>query len=98
MSFGKRTETDEVGRGRHPTAVREREYVEEPAHAAPNEVVAEEQVTTATPSAWSVARGWMGFLAAFVGIALAVVEVILGFRLGFLLANANASNSFVDFI
>src|SRR5881227_1330119 len=58
----------------------------------------EEQVTTATPSAWSVARGWIRVLAAWIGIALAVVEVILGFRLGFLLANANPSNSFVDFI
>ena len=98
MPFGKRTETVEEERGRRPTAVREREYVEEPTHAARNEVDAEEQVTTATPSGWSVARGWMGFLAAFIGIALAGVEVILGFRLGFLLANANPNNGFVDFI
>ncbi len=98
MSFGRKTERVEEEHGRHPTAVREREYVEEPTHAARHEVDAEEQVTTATPSAWSVARGWMGFLAAFIGIALAIVEVILGFRLGFLLANANASNGFVDFI
>ena len=34
----------------------------------------------------------------FIGIALAGVEVILGFRLGFLLANANPNNGFVDFI
>src|SRR5439155_23477859 len=53
---------------------------------------------TATPRAWGVARGWSGVLATWIGIALAVVEVILGFRLGFLLANANPSNSFVDFI
>jgi len=98
MPFGKRTETDEDERGRHPTAVRERGYVEEPSHAARNEVDAEEQVTTATPSAWSVARGWIGVLAAWIGIALAVVEVVLGFRLGFLMANANPSNGFVDFI
>src|SRR5262249_28717046 len=58
----------------------------------------EEQVTTAAPSGWSITRGWMGFLAAFVGIALAAVEVVLGFRLGFLMANANPNNGFVDFI
>src|SRR3989442_9779514 len=45
-----------------------------------------------------MARGWMGFLATFIGIALAAVEVILGFRLGFLIANANPNNGFVDFI
>ncbi len=98
MAFGKRTETIEQERGRNATGAPEREYVEEPVHAARNEVDAEEQVTTATPSAWSVARGWIGVFAAWIGIALAVVEVILGFRLGFLLANANPSNSFVDFI
>src|SRR5439155_261724 len=54
--------------------------------------------TTATPSASSVARGWIGVFAAWMGIALAVVEVIIGFRLGFLLAGANPSNGFVDFI
>src|SRR2546422_7626725 len=91
MPFGKRTETVEEERGRHPTAVREREYVE-PTHAARNEVDAEEQVTTTTPSAWSVARGWIGVLAAWIAIALAVVEVVLGFRLGFLLASANPNN------
>ena len=36
--------------------------------------------------------------AAWIGISLAAVEVILGFRLGFLLAGANPSNGFVDFI
>ena len=99
MAFGRRTEKVEDERGRHMTAVREREYVHEPTtHAARNEVDAEEQVTTATPSASSVARGWIGVFAAWMGIALAVVEVIIGFRLGFLLAGANPSNGFVDFI
>src|SRR5207245_4055026 len=56
MAFGRRTEKVEDERGRHVTAVREREYVHEPTtHAARNEVDAEEQVTTATPSASSVA-------------------------------------------
>src|SRR5437867_3346327 len=99
MALGRRTEKVEDERERHATAVREREYVHEPTtHAARNEVDAEEQVTTATPSASSVARGWIGVFAAWIGIALAVVEVILGFRLGFLLAGANPSNGFVDFI
>ena len=96
--FGRKTKEVEEERGGHSTAVREREYVEEPTHSDRDDIEAEEEVTTAAPSGWSVARGWMGFLAAFIGIALAVVEVILGFRLGFLLANANANNGFVDFI
>ncbi len=99
MAFGTRTEKVEDERERHATAVREREYVHEPTtHAARNEVDAEEQVTTATPSASSVARGWISVFAAWIAIALAGVEVILGFRLGFLLAAANPSNGFVDFI
>jgi len=99
MALGRRTEKVEDERGRHATAVREREYVHEPTtHAARNEVDAEEQVTTATPSASSLARGWIGVFAAWIGISLAAVEVILGFRLGFLLAGANPSNGFVDFI
>ena len=99
MGLGRRAEKVEDERGWHATAVPERGYVHEPTtHAARNEVDAEEQVTTATPSASSVARGWIGVFAACVGIALAVVEVIVGFRLGFLLAAANPSNGFVDFI
>jgi len=90
MALGRRTEKVEDERGRHATAVPERGYVHEPTtHAARNELDAEEQVTTATPSASSLARGWIG---------VAAVEVILGFRLGFLLAGANPSNGFVDFI
>src|SRR5437867_11140812 len=99
MALGRRTEKVEDERGRHATAVPERGYVHEPTtHAARNEVDAEEQVTTATPSASSLARGWIGLFATWSGSSLAVVEVILGFRLGFLLAGANPSNGFVDFI
>src|SRR5438093_5828014 len=99
MALGRRTEKVEDERGRHATAVPERGYVHEPTtHAARNEVDAEEQVTTATPSASSLARGWIGVFAAWIGISLAVVEGILGFRLGFLLAGGNPSNGFVDFI
>jgi len=97
MPNGERTDKVKEERGRHGTAVRERDY-EEPTHTDRNELDAEEQVTTSTPSAWSVARRWIGVFGAWIGIALAVVEVILGFRLGFLLAGANPSNGFVDFI
>jgi hypothetical protein len=85
-------------RGRHGTAVRERDYAKEAAHTDRNEIDAEERVTTTTPTAWSVARGWISVFAAWSAIAVAGVEVILGFRLGFLLAAANPSNGFVDFI
>src|SRR5437899_12247663 len=99
MALGRRTEKVKDERGRHATSVPERGYVHEPTtHAARNELDAEEQVTTATPSASSLARGWIGVFAAWIGISLAAVEVILGFRLGFLLAGANPSNGFVDFI
>jgi hypothetical protein len=97
MPNGERTDKVKEQEGLHGTAVREREY-EEPTHTDRNELDAEEQVTTTTPSAWSVARGWIGVLAAWMAIALAVVEVVLGFRLGFLLAAANPGNGFVDFI
>ena len=97
MPNGERTHKVKEERERHGTAVRERDY-EEPTHTDRNELDAEEQVTTTTPSAWRVARGWIGVLAAWMAIALAVVEVVLGFRLGFLLAAANPSNGFVDFI
>src|SRR5437660_12858956 len=99
MALGRRTDKVEDERGPHATAAPERGYVHESTtYAARNEVDAEEQVTTATPSASSLARGWIGVFAAWIGIGLAVVEVILGFRLGFLLAGANPSNGFVDFI
>src|SRR4029450_13306638 len=98
MPFGRRTKEVEEERGGHATAVREREYVEEPSHRDRSELDAEEEVRTAAPSGWSIARSLMSFLAAFIGIALALIQVILGFRLGFLLANANPSNGFVDFI
>src|SRR5947199_10483868 len=99
MALGRRTEKVEDERGRHATAVREREYVHEPTtHAARNEVDAEEQVTTATPSASSVALGWIGVFAASPGNALAEAEGVSGFRLGFLLAAANTSSCGVYFI
>ncbi|HLF09274.1 MAG TPA: hypothetical protein VI789_08005 [Dehalococcoidia bacterium] len=47
---------------------------------------------------WNVARGWVRMIGAWIMAALAVVETLLVFRLGFQLANANPNNGFVDFI
>ena len=47
---------------------------------------------------WNIARGWVRMIGAWIMVALAVVETLLVFRLGFQLANANANNGFVDFI
>jgi uncharacterized protein YggT (Ycf19 family) len=47
---------------------------------------------------WNLARGWVRSLGAIILVALAVVETLMVFRLGFLLAEANASNGFVNFI
>jgi len=62
------------------------------------EAVAEDEVVTAAPGSWNVARGWVRVLAALLGVALVAVEAAIGFRLAFLLGNANPANGFVDFI
>ena len=62
------------------------------------ELTGEEEVTSSRPGGASIARRLMGTLALFAGIGLAVVETLLGFRLAFLLSEANAANGFVDFI
>jgi uncharacterized protein YggT (Ycf19 family) len=62
------------------------------------ELTGEEEVTSSSPGRASVARRLMGTLALFAGIGIAVVETLLGFRLAFLLSEANAANGFVDFI
>jgi len=94
MAIRRRTEEEEIEdeHGRYRTAVHEREPADR------HEALAEEQVVTATPDSWSVARGWIRVIALWIAVALAAVETVLGFRLGFLLAGANASNGFVDFI
>lgn len=58
----------------------------------------EEQVVHSTGSSWELARSWVRSLGALILVALAVVETLLVFRLGFLLADANSSNGFVNFI
>jgi len=62
------------------------------------ELTGEEEITSSSPGGASIARRLMGTLALFAGIGIAVVETLLGFRLAFLLSEANATNGFVDFI
>ncbi|MDO8616553.1 MAG: hypothetical protein Q7T33_12600 [Dehalococcoidia bacterium] len=72
---------------------------EEPAvQATDQEVAGEEEVIQTHPDTWNVARGWLRTFGAFVAVAFAVIETLLIFRFGFLLAGANPSNGFVDFI
>ena len=47
---------------------------------------------------WNLARGWVRSLGAVILVALAVVETLLVGRAAFLLAEANATNGFVNFI
>lgn len=65
---------------------------------ARDESVVEEQVVHSPAGGWNLARGWVRSLGAVTMAALAIVEALLVFRLGFLLANANANNGFVNFI
>src|SRR3989442_3489846 len=64
--------------------------------ASNDEMVTEEQVTRS--DGWNLARGFVRTFGLWVLAALAIVETLLGFRLGFLLAGANPANGFVDFI
>jgi len=63
-----------------------------------NDSVVEEQVMHSPAGGWNLARGWVRSLSAAVMVALAVVETLLVFRTGFLLAEANSNNGFVNFI
>jgi len=65
---------------------------------ARDDSVVEEQVVHSPAGGWNLARGWVRSLGAVILVALAVVETLLVGRLGFLLAEANANNSFVNFI
>lgn len=75
-----------------------RQPVVEDRPVARNDTVVEEQVTHSPAGGWNLARGWVRSLGAVIMVALAVVETLLVFRLGFLLAEANSSNGFVNFI
>ena len=65
---------------------------------ARDDSVVEEQVVHSPAGGWSLARGWVRSLGAVILVALAAVETLLVFRLGFLLAEANPNNGFVNII
>jgi uncharacterized protein YggT (Ycf19 family) len=65
---------------------------------ARNDSVVEEQVVHSPAGGWNLARGWVRSLGAVILVALAVVETLLVGRVAFLLAEANATNGFVNFI
>jgi uncharacterized protein YggT (Ycf19 family) len=65
---------------------------------ARDDSVVEEQVVHSPAGGWNLARRWVRSLGGAIMVALAIVETLLVFRVGFLLAKANASNSFVNFI
>ena len=75
----------------------ERRPVADPSIARDDSVV-EEQVVHSPAGGWNLARGWVRSLGAVIMAALAIVETLLVFRLGFLLANVNSNNGFVNFI
>ncbi len=77
--------------GHRQTAVEDRPL-------ARDESVVEEQVVHSSAGGWNLARGWVRSLGAVIMVALAVVETLLAGRLAFLLAEANATNGFVNFI
>ena len=76
----------------------ERRPVAEDRPIARDDSVVEEQVVHSPAGGWNLARGWVRSLGAIIMVALAVVETLLVFRLGFLLAEANPNNGFVNFI
>src|SRR2546425_1194860 len=79
--------------GRHSIMIKEEPMM---TRASNDEMVTEEQVTRS--GGWNLARGFVRTFGLWVLAALAIVETLLGFRLGFLLAGANPANGFVDFI
>jgi len=79
---------------RHEHPVEEDERLE----AERLEVVGEEEVVQAYPDPWHLVRGVVYTFTLWIGVAITVIEVLLGFRLGFLLASSNPSNGFVNFI
>lgn len=88
-----RTQDEEIAEGSgEPTAAADRPI------ARDDSVVEEQVVRSSAGGGWDLARGWVRSLGAVIMVALAVVETLLIGRLGFLLAEANASNGFVNFI
>ena len=75
-----------------------RTAVAEDRSIARDDSVVEEQVVHSPAGGWNLARGWVRSLGAVILVGLAVIETLLVFRLGFLLAEANPNNGFVNFI
>jgi len=65
---------------------------------ARDDSVVEQQVVHSAVGGWNLARGSVRSLGGVIMAALAAVETLLVFRLGFLAAEANPSNGFVNFI
>jgi len=97
-------EVDETGRktttvSEKPLATERRVAVaEKERDDSDSELVGEEEVVRSHANPWDFARGWIRTLGLLVGLALAVVETLLAFRLGFLVSEANPNNDFVNFI
>ncbi len=66
--------------------------------ARDTEIAGEEVVVESRADPRVLVRSWLWTLALWVGVALAIVEALLAFRLALRLAAANAGNGFVDFI
>ena len=87
-----RRQDEQVGdEGGQRTAVADRPI-------ARDDSIVEQQVVHSPAGGWDLTRNWVRSLGALILVALAIVETLLGARLGFLLAEANSSNSFVNFI
>jgi hypothetical protein len=93
----RRIEEEVHGNGQRRVVVEEHEAHGE-IEAVDREVAGEQEEFVTHADSWTVARGWLRTLAAFIAVGFAVIETLLLFRFGFLLAGANAANGFVDFI
>ena len=91
MTIRRQDEDITDGSGQRTATVEDRPIVRD-------DSVVEEQVVHSSAGGWNLARGWVRSLGAVIMVALAVVETVLVGRLAFLLAEANATNGFVNFI
>jgi len=91
MTIRRQDEDITDGSGQRTATVEDRPIVRD-------DSVVEEQVVHSSAGGWNLARGWVRSLGAVILVALAVVETVLVGRLAFLLAEANATNGFVNFI
>jgi hypothetical protein len=90
-------EVDDSGRRRVFAAAEPSHYGVGQAHNG--EVLGEEEeVIRSRGTGWDFATGWVRTFGLWIVVVLAAVETALAFRLGLLLAGANPSNGFVEFI